>query len=61
MTLMVYGLCIGVDFYLLTISLIKDIKNDLIAFREIANSKADPVKLKEQMFDIIQFHSTVKR
>ena len=59
--LMISALSLGIGLYLLITSLTKDIKNDVIGFSDQIKTEPNPMILARQLFDCIQFHSTVKR
>lgn len=61
MVLITYGICLEIGMYMLITSLTKDIKNDLFVLNEMIKLDPNPMELFKQLYDFIQFHSTVKR
>lgn len=57
----VSAIAIGASDFLMVTTLTKEIKSDLFAFGKLIKSKPNPVDLFQKLFDILHFHSTVKR
>lgn len=54
-------LCFGIGVYMFIIALTKDIKTNLTAFSAMVQTEPNPVLLYKELFDLVQFHSRVKR
>lgn len=52
-----YGICL----YVWITALVKDVEFDLILFKDRVDVAPNPVLLNKKLYDIIEFHSTVKR
>lgn len=56
-----FGFCYGICFYMLMTALTDDVENDSIAISARVKMEPNSVFLCQQLFDFIEFHSTVKR
>lgn len=58
---LVCNICTGIGFFIFAMSLTKDVKNDFLKFGVWMKSEPNPTLLSKQLFDLIQFHSLMKR
>lgn len=58
---LVCNICTGVGFYIFSMSLTEDVKDDFWAFGVWIKSEPNPTLLSKQLFDLIQFLSLMKR
>lgn len=56
-----FPISIGIAGFRFINALTKDVKNDVIAFRDRLKSEPNPMILAKQFFNFIQFHSDTKR
>lgn len=61
MFFLICDMCIGVGFYIFATVLTKDIKNDFKTAGVWFESEPNPTLLSKQFFDLIYFHSMMKR